>query len=106
MHSDGMVTAAPMVRRMRRFVPHAGLKPAVSELSPMPDLSPGNGSNSGIQELNKRLTDMKMVSNQDTMRRESTFSNYWSMKSEYTHSRRSSIVCIPAQYEILWESRS
>lgn len=91
MHSDGMVTAAPMVRRMRRFVPHAGLKSAASELPTMPDLSPGNGSNSGIQELNKRLTDMKMVSTQE-LRRESTFSNYYSMKSEY--SRRSSIVCI------------
>lgn len=93
MHSEiGMVTAAPMVRRVRRFVPHAGLKHAASELSPvMPELSPGNGGNSGIHELNKRLTDMKMASNQDTsIRRESTFSNYWSMKSEY--SRRSSQV--------------
>lgn len=92
MQSDvgSMVASAPMVRRMRRFVPHAGLKHAASELSPMPDLSPGNGSNSGIQELNKRLTDMKMVSNQETIRRESTFSNYWSMKSD--HSRRNSQV--------------
>lgn len=86
-----MVTSAPMVRRFRR-VPHAGLKhAAASELSTMPDLSPGHGGNSGIQELNKRLTDMKMVSNQDTIRRESTFSNYWSMKSD--HSRRNSQVC-------------
>lgn len=93
MHSEvGMVTTAPMARRARRFVPHAGLKHAASEISPMPDLSPGHGSNSGIQELNKRLTDMKMVSSQDTaMRRESTFSNYWSMKSEY--SRKNSQVC-------------
>lgn len=89
----GMVTSAPAVRRMRRFVPHAGLKMAVtaSELSSMPDSSPGHGG--GIQELNKRLTDMKMASNQDTvLRRESTFSNYWSMKSD--HSRRNSQVCI------------
>lgn len=91
MHSEvGMVTSAPMVRRMRRFVPHAGLKQSVSDISPIPDLSPGHGGNSGIQELNKRLTDMKMASNQDTIRRESTFSNYWSMKSD--HSRRNSQV--------------
>lgn len=89
----GMVTSAPAVRRMRRFVPHAGLKMAVtaSELSPMSDSSPGHGG--GIHELNKRLTDMKMASNQDTvLRRESTFSNYWSMKSD--HSRRNSQVCV------------
>lgn len=86
-----MVTSAPMVRRMRRFAPHAGLKhAAVGELSPMSDLSPGHGSTSGMQELNKQLTDMKMASNQDTIRRESTFSNYWSMKSDY--SRRNSQV--------------
>lgn len=96
MHSDSgmLVTSAPMSRRIRRFVPHAGLKhAAASELSPMPpDLSPGHGGNSSsIQELNKRLTDMKMASNQDTvLRRESTFSNYWSMKSEY--SRKNSLV--------------
>lgn len=94
MHSEaGMLTSAPMIRRMRRFVPHAGLKHvATSELSPLPDLSPGHGSTSGMQELNKQLTDMKMVSNQDTIRRESTFSNYWSMKSD--HSRRNSQVRI------------
>jgi len=88
-----MVTSAPIVPRMRRFGPNAGLKHVASELSPvMPDLSPGHGGNSSIQELNKRLTDMKMASNQDTiLRRESTYSNYWSMKSEY--SRRSSQVC-------------
>ncbi|XP_050540028.1 zinc finger protein GLI2 isoform X2 [Daktulosphaira vitifoliae] len=85
----GMVTSAPMVRRMRRFVPHAGLKHAVDEISSIPELSPGHGG-SGIQELNKRLTDMKMASNQDSIRRESTFSNYWSMKSD--HSRRNSQV--------------
>jgi len=88
---------------MRRFVPHAGLKQHATatggggsgsdELSPMPDLSPGHGGNSGIQELNKRLTDMKMASNQDTVRRESTYSNYWSMKSDY--SRRTSQVRVP-----------
>lgn len=96
MQSDvgSMVTSAPMIRRMRRFVPHAGLKLATSELSPMPDLSPGHGSNSGIHELNKRLTDMKMVSNSETIRRESTFSNYWSMKSD--QSRRNSQVSVPA----------
>lgn len=97
MHSEvGMVTSAPMVRRMRRFVPHAGLKhAAASELLPMPELSPGNGSNSGIHELNKRLTDMKFPSNQDSMRRESTFSNYWSMKSEYSR-RNSQVRTAPA----------
>jgi len=97
MHAEaGMVTSAPMARRIRRFVPHVGLKHAAASelLSPMPDLSPGHGggSTSGIHELNKRLTDMKMASNQDTVRRESTFSNYWSMKSEY--SRKNSQVRI------------
>ncbi|XP_050421996.1 zinc finger protein GLI2 isoform X2 [Adelges cooleyi] len=98
----GMVTSAPMVRRMRRYVPHAGLKHAVNELSPMPDLSPGHGGGSGIQELNKRLTDMKMASNQDTIRRESTFSNYWSMKSD--HSRRNSQV--PSEHHRLSNASS
>lgn len=90
----GMVTSAPMVPRMRRFGPNVGLKLATSELSAVvPDLSPGHVGNSSIQELNKRLTDMKMASNQDTIiRRESTYSNYWSMKSEY--SRRSSQVSV------------
>lgn len=97
----GMGTVAPMIRRMRRFVPHAGLKQAAAvELSPMPELSPGNACNSGIHELNKQLTNMKMVSNQDTMRRESTFSNYWSMKSDY--SRRNSQVCIICDVYIIY----
>ncbi|XP_027838605.1 zinc finger protein GLI4 isoform X1 [Aphis gossypii] len=104
MHSEaGMLTSAPMIRRMRRFVPHAGLKHvATSELSPLPDLSPGHGSTSGMQELNKQLTDMKMVSNQDTIRRESTFSNYWSMKSD--HSRRNSQV--PSEHHRLSNASS
>lgn len=87
----GIGTVAPMIRRMRRFAPHAGLKQAVAgELLPLPELSPG------IHELNKQLTNMKMVSNQDTMRRESTFSNYWSMKSDY--SRRNSQVCVTPDF--------
>lgn len=102
--------AAPMVRRMRRFVPHAGLKHAAAggDLSPavvVPDLSPvhaGAGMTVGIQELNKRLTDMKMASNPaDTaLRRESTFSNYWSMKSDY--SRRSSQVSTWMLIDVEW----
>lgn len=45
---------------------------------------------------------MKMVSNQDTIRRESTFSNYWSMKSD--HSRRNSQV--PSEHHRLSNASS